>query len=216
MKRKGLLMVVALMAVACLMAAAAYTSATVTNAAALTVTNTNASLVALTADHITDGDVGFKDATAVVASDVLGFNFNMGRDADDPLDGDDEYGLQKESVYTWWDDTNAYGLFQVTNNSNDTVQLTITENCVDDPNIEFDFVMGINRGGVGDYDSDWTNTALVVNNTYAATFNAAEGAKLAPGETAEIGVRINITDLATVQANTFDIDVTATAVTPAV
>ena len=52
MMKKGLFMVIALLAVSCLMAAGAYTSAMVSNAATLTVTSTSDSLVALTAKHV--------------------------------------------------------------------------------------------------------------------------------------------------------------------
>ncbi|SFG82346.1 hypothetical protein SAMN05660649_02811 [Desulfotomaculum arcticum] len=208
--KKGLFMVIALLAVSCLMAAGAYTSATVSNAASLAVATTDTALVALTATHV-GADVGFEDATVDTSSNVLSFNFNKGRL--DANDGDnDQYGLQKDSVYTWWDDTNAYGLFQVTNNSKDTVQLTVTEKeTTNDTNIDFDFIMGIERG-VTDYDSGWKDTGVSAG-YYSVTFND-ESAKLAPGETAEIGVRINVLDSATNALSFFDIDVTAEAVTP--
>ncbi|WP_409344245.1 hypothetical protein [Paenibacillus sp. MBLB4367] len=108
--KKGLLAVIAMLCVASVMAAFAYTSATVTNASTLTVANTNNALLALTADNAT---IGHKDLTAAIGADgKLSFNFGKGKDGA-------IFGLQKNSAYTW------NSLFDVKNNSTDNVSVKV-------------------------------------------------------------------------------------------
>jgi len=203
MRKKGLLMVVALLAVSCLMAAAAYSSATVTNAASLTVTNTDDSLMALTADHI-GREIGFKDTTAEIENGILKFNFNKGRYADD----NDEYGLQTNSIYTWWDEDNNRGLFQVKNNSNDTIKLSIAQDHNNySGNLRFYYRMYNNENNYGSNDWDDLEGGIY-------KFNDSNE-YLPPGGTAEIGVKIDIGAVPTGSIGTpdfFNIEITAEAV----
>lgn len=109
MKRKSLLVVVTLLCMASLMAAMAYTSATVTNAASFKVTNTNEALLAITAGN--HAAAGYTTGHPIVANELV-INWAKGN-------GGAEFGVQSGSVYTWDD------LFTVTNNSDKTVAVSI-------------------------------------------------------------------------------------------
>lgn len=230
MMKKGLFMVIALLAVSCLMAAGAYTSAMVSNAATLTVTSTSDSLVALTAKHVTvpnlPGETGFKDTTAEIQNNVLSFNFNRGTYNADTQSFD--WGLQPNSTYAWWDFHNEYGLFQVTNNSEDTIALGILENCADEIG-DFGFIMSIydqdgnlrysgNWEDAGNVDAEMTGSedaglGVIGGDAVSGVMFGPEPDEnneppfLAPGETAEIGVRINLSEFASNSTDFFEINV---------
>ncbi|WP_172373355.1 DUF1102 domain-containing protein [Sporosarcina jiandibaonis] len=109
--KKGLLMVVLLLALSSIMAAMSYTSATVTSAMSGTVKSTDASLLALKAGS---------HKAATIDNDILKIDFNKGNVTSMPVS---TYGLQKQSEYVW------NGLFSVANNSDNVVNVTIkTEN----------------------------------------------------------------------------------------
>ena len=109
--KKGLVMVVLLLALSSIMAAMSYTSATVTSAMSGTVKSTDASLLALTAG---------KHKAATIDNGVLKIDFNKGNVTSMPVNS---YGLQKHSEYIW------NGLFSIKNNSENMVDATIkTEN----------------------------------------------------------------------------------------
>lgn len=108
--RKGLMLVVVLLAVASMMAAMAYTSATVRSDMSVTIADTDSSLLALIkGDH---------NATTYVAvghkslAKVLNIDLSKGYD-------NGAFGLQADSIYTWED------LFKVKNNSENAVNVTI-------------------------------------------------------------------------------------------
>jgi hypothetical protein len=114
--KKGLLLVIVLLCVAGLMAAMAYTSATVTNASTITVTNTNAALLALIPQLNTA--VGNQDGTASIdANGKLFFNFAKGF-------GGATFGLQRSSTYEW------HSLFSAKNNSEETIALKVKQDAL--------------------------------------------------------------------------------------
>jgi hypothetical protein len=104
--KKGLLMVVLLLAISSVMAAMSYSSATVTNDMSVSLVNTQDALLALDAspEH-NAASVGH------ITSDMLEINLDKGNGND--------FGLQPNSVYTWGE------LFKVTNNSEHKVKVTI-------------------------------------------------------------------------------------------
>jgi len=112
------------LAIAGLMAAYSYTTATVTNAASLNVVNSNQALLGLmpgSADGATPGN-NFnsspdKDQAAYLSNGNLVIDFNRGL-------GGGDFGMQPNSTY-FWD-----GLFTVENNSSNAVKVTITANNV--------------------------------------------------------------------------------------
>ena len=107
--KKSLLIVVALLCMASLMAAMAYSSTTITNAASLTVTSSDESLVAL----IPNDGLGNKDKAADIKDGKLVIDMAQG------LNGD--FGIQPDSFYKW------DNLFTVKNNSNETIEFNITK-----------------------------------------------------------------------------------------
>ncbi len=117
--KKGLIVVIALLAVASLMAAMAYNSATVTNAAQLKVVSTDKALLTLEANTpwSWQSTVGAKDNTATVKDGELFFEFGkgVGRDGSTPV----FYGLQPNSEYQW------NPLFTMRNKSAETIEVTI-------------------------------------------------------------------------------------------
>lgn len=117
--RKGLLLVMVLLMVSCLMAAAAYSSATVTNDAQLKVVNTNEALLTLEANTpwSWQSTVGAKDHTATMVDGELFFQFGkgVGRDGSTPV----FYGLQPNSEYQW------NPLFTLRNKSAETIEVTL-------------------------------------------------------------------------------------------
>ncbi len=119
MKKKGLLMVIVLLAMASFMAAMAYSSAKVTNAAQLKVVNTDQALLTLE-DHSPwswQSTVGSKDKTVVVKDGELFFQFGKGINGG--TGAAQFYGLQPNSEYTW-----NY-LFTIRNKSAETLKLTV-------------------------------------------------------------------------------------------
>ena len=78
--KKGLLMVVFLLAISSIMAAMSYNKATVTSASELKVVNTNKALLSLEANTpwSWQSTVGAKDKTAVVKDGELFFQFGKG------------------------------------------------------------------------------------------------------------------------------------------
>lgn len=117
-RKKGLFAVVAALAASSVMAVMAYTNATVTNASTLSVVNTKSALLSLQPGNNTLP--GLKDSTCSIDGENLVFNFNKG------LSGK-EYGLQKNSTYQWFNDVENkyYGLFKVTNNTNNDLWVTV-------------------------------------------------------------------------------------------
>jgi len=105
--------------VSCLMAAAAYSSATVTNDAQLKVVNTNESLITLETNTpwSWQSKVGAKDHTATIVDGELFFEFGkgVGRDGTTPV----FYGLQPNSEYQW------NPLFTMRNKSAETIEVTL-------------------------------------------------------------------------------------------
>lgn len=104
--RRGLLVVVVLLAVASMMAAMAYTAATVRNPATFTVTNTAESLIGI---EPLEGRGNFDEAAYIGEDGMLKFDLRKG------LNGG-LFGLQPFSHYDW------NPLFKVTNNSNEKIQ----------------------------------------------------------------------------------------------
>ncbi|MFS0689421.1 hypothetical protein AB1K89_09270 [Sporosarcina sp. 179-K 8C2 HS] len=100
--KKGLLMVVFLLAMSSIMAAMSYSSAKVTSAMTGSVTNTHESLLALSLPEP-------GHAASKLEDGVLKIDFSHGT----------KFGMQKNSEYTW------NNLFLVKNNSENNVTVTI-------------------------------------------------------------------------------------------
>lgn len=117
--KKGLLLVVFLLAMSSVMAAMSYNKATVTSASELKVVNTDEALLTLEADTpwSWENKIGSKDKTVVVKDGELLFQFGKGVDRDGSTSK--FYGLQPSSVYEW------NSLFTVRNKSAETVKVTI-------------------------------------------------------------------------------------------
>ncbi|MGI5875987.1 MAG: hypothetical protein ACOX6X_04115 [Dethiobacteria bacterium] len=111
MRKVGILVIIGLLAITGVMAAMAYTSATVTNEADLTVIRTNSALLRLERT----GGVGNKDEAAYYQDGMLKFDFSKGKDGK-------TFGVQPGSVYEWG------RLVRIQNNSNDNVRFTIKNN----------------------------------------------------------------------------------------
>jgi hypothetical protein len=110
-----MLLLVLVLAVTSLLAAAAYNTATVTNAAQLKITSTNSALVALSPDPAWSwtGPPGNLDGTSSIVNGELFFNFGKG------VLGVDR-GLQPNSVYEW------IPLFELRNMSREKIWVTVT------------------------------------------------------------------------------------------
>ena len=115
MRKVGILIIVALLAVSGIMAAMAYTEATVWNQADMTIINTDKALVGLYpwADR-----VGTKDKTVYIDENDGRLYFNFAAGYGDQA-GQGTKGFQPGSVYKWGQ------LFRVYNRSNDNVEFTI-------------------------------------------------------------------------------------------
>lgn len=127
MKRRSLLIVVALLCMASLMAAMAYTSATVTSAADLKITSTNSALLTLEPNanwNWGSNMAGTKDGTAQIINGELYFNIGKG-----VLGG--MKGLQPNSVYEW------NSLFTLRNMSAETLKVTVSADDTIAPYITF-------------------------------------------------------------------------------
>ncbi|MBB4823352.1 hypothetical protein HNO89_000572 [Sporosarcina luteola] len=154
--KKGLWLVVLLLAISSLMAAMSYSSATVTSAMTGTVKSTTDSLLALNkGDH----------NAARIEDGVLKIDFNQGNKTSLPVT---TYGVQKDSEYIW------NGLFSVKNNSENVVAVSIkTEN--NPANGVSIFV----RAGKGDWQQiDSTRSAKIDNLPIAFKTNGQHEAKI--------------------------------------
>lgn len=109
--KKSLLMVVAMLALSTVMAAFAFSSATIKNDGSLTVSSTNESLVSLIPAD--ENAVGSKDGAAFVDGGELKIDLAKGNGA--------KFGVQGDSHYKW------NNLFTVKNNSKETVEFNITK-----------------------------------------------------------------------------------------
>ena len=120
MRKIGIILVVCLLLATGVMAAMAYTTATVTSDAALKVVNTNQAL--LTLEHLPQwswqSTLGLKDQTTVIKDGELYFQFGkgVGRDGLAPV----FYGLQPNSVYDF------EPAFTLRNKSAETIQVTVS------------------------------------------------------------------------------------------
>ncbi len=115
--RRTLMLAGGSLAIAGLMAAYSYTTASVANSATLSVVDTNAATLGLSPGNGYDGVNGHAttndlDQVATESDGNLTFDFNNG------LNGG-QFGLQQNSTYEWDD------LFKVTNNSNNPVQVSL-------------------------------------------------------------------------------------------
>ena len=137
--KKSLLVVIALLAMASLMAAMAFTSASLRNTAAFTVKNTNEALLAIEAgNHNAAGySTNGRTSNHLVIDWAKGFE-------------NESFGVQKGSLYIW------EKLFKVTNNSENSVLVKIK--------IPFDSKS--NKGNIGstvslktEDSNDWTVVA---------------------------------------------------------
>ncbi|QCJ44345.1 hypothetical protein FAY30_21910 [Bacillus sp. S3] len=117
--KKGLLMVVFLLAISSVMAAMSYNKATVTNASQLKVVNTDQALVTLQADApwSWENNIGAKDNTVVMKNGELFFQFGKGINGG--TGAAEFHGLQPNSEYQW------DHLFTIRNKSAETVKLTV-------------------------------------------------------------------------------------------
>ncbi|MDP5274386.1 hypothetical protein [Chengkuizengella axinellae] len=105
--KKIILLIASVLAVSSVMAAMAFSSATVKNDANFTIENTDSALLAIMKGNHAATDYDERNDGA----EVLTINFDKGYFGD--------YGLQPNSEYTWLD------LFKVRNNSENTVNLKI-------------------------------------------------------------------------------------------
>lgn len=112
MRKVGIIVIVCLLAVTGIMAAMAYTSASVTNDMSVKLTRTAGALLALEAseNHNAARYIGYNspDYTTKLAIDL-----SRGK-------GDESFGIQDGSEYIWED------LFKVTNNSEHSVVVSIS------------------------------------------------------------------------------------------
>ncbi|WP_066315637.1 hypothetical protein [Bacillus sp. FJAT-29814] len=117
--KKGLLMVVLLLAISSVMAAMSYNKATVTNAAELKIVNTDKALVTLQADApwSWENKVGAKDKTTVMKDGELFFQFGKGINGG--TGAEEFHGLQPNSEYKW------NHVFTIRNKSAETVKVTV-------------------------------------------------------------------------------------------
>jgi hypothetical protein len=117
--KKGLLMVVLLLAISSVMAAMSYNKATVTNASELKIVNTDQALVTLQADApwSWENKIGAKDKTTVMKDGELFFQFGKGINGG--TGAEEFHGLQPNSVYQW------NHVFTVRNKSAETVKVTV-------------------------------------------------------------------------------------------
>ncbi|MCR3923220.1 MAG: hypothetical protein NUK65_12020, partial [Firmicutes bacterium] len=168
MRKVGILVLVCLLLATGIMAAMAYTKAEVTNPMALTIKNTNESLLAI----VPNTGVGHADATAVTDSGKLVLNFAAGNGGN--------FGFQPGSQYTFKD------LFFVKNNSSDTIKM----------GLRFDSVYVGDKGPTGLHTvstnkstgfSSYGNALMHFNGgTFTGGWYDGRYITLAPGE--EIGI----------------------------
>ncbi|GEM_PF-2491734 len=191
MKRK-LILVIVLLCVSSLMASMAYNTATVTNAAELKITNTNTALLAL----VPLGGIGNLDQTAYLDGGDLVFEFGRGNNP--WFGGDQNYGLQRNSVYEWFNGgASNTGMFAIQNRSAEHIRLSIK-------------VTGVPAGvtietnqSMGDGGNGWQNATgsfVVLPRT------------LASGSTCDIGVRITVGDTAVNGLSNMEVIIKAEAI----
>lgn len=120
MKKRSLLVVIALLCMASLMASMAYTTAKVTNVAELKVTNTNSALLTLEANTpwSWQDTTGAKDKTVVVKDGEL--YIQLGKGIAGGNGSPQIYGLQPNSEYQW------NPLFTLRNKSAETIKVKIS------------------------------------------------------------------------------------------
>ncbi len=120
MKRRSLLVVVALLCLASLMAAMAFTSATIINAAELKISTTDRSLISLEANTpwSWQDTTGAKDRTVVVKDGEL--FIQLGKGIDRNPSAPYFWGLQPNSEYQW------NPLFTLRNKSAEKVKITLS------------------------------------------------------------------------------------------
>ncbi|NCA97907.1 MAG: hypothetical protein EOM08_02690 [Clostridia bacterium] len=191
MKRK-LILVIVLLCVSSLMASMAYNTATVTNAAELKITNTNTALLAL----VPLGGIGNLDQTAYLDGGDLVFEFGRGNNP--WFGGDQNYGLQRNSVYEWFNGgASNTGMFAIQNRSAEHIRLSIK-------------VTGVPAGvtietnqSMGDGGNGWQNATgsfVVLPRT------------LTSGSTCDIGVRITVGDTAVNGLSNMEVVIKAEAI----
>ncbi|MEH7255250.1 hypothetical protein V7111_24390, partial [Neobacillus niacini] len=117
--KKGLLLVVLLLAISSVMAAMSYNKASVTNASELKIVNTNSALVTLQADApwSWENKIGTKDNTTIMKDGELFFQFGKGINGG--TGAAEFHGLQPNSVYQW------NHVFTIRNMSAETVKMTV-------------------------------------------------------------------------------------------
>ncbi|WHZ02805.1 hypothetical protein QNH48_28450 [Neobacillus sp. YX16] len=117
--KKGLLLVVLLLAMSSVMAAMSYNKATVTNASELKIVNTDKALVTLQADApwSWENKIGAKDKTTIMKDGELFFQFGKGINGG--TGAAEFHGLQPNSEYQW------NHVFTVRNKSAETVKVTV-------------------------------------------------------------------------------------------
>ncbi len=162
MRKVGIIVIVALLAISGIMAAMAYTTARVDNDFSLTIVNSSDALLALTpsAAH---------NAAYLRSTGVMVVNLDLGF-------GNQPFGLQRDSEYYWED------LFRVTNNSENDVDVTINM-------VDHNFG-GTPSVYVRSDDADWTYAAgHKINHTGASGLKQYTFELLA-GESKDIDMRI--------------------------
>ncbi len=171
--RKSLMLVVVLLAIASLMGAMAYNTATVTNAGTLKVKNTNQSLLALMP---CDG-IGNKDLSADIVDGDLVFDFSKGMNGN-------SYGLQRNSTYVW-DVTMGHGsgLFKLQQKSEDAVEVSVkVENVPEEVKVYLKPTSGCQNANGGD---EWIEAT---DGNYKYMFKFAAGR----ADDGKIGVKIEV------------------------
>ena len=180
--KKSVLMVVTLFALSTLMAAFAFSSATIKNDGSLTVTSTNESLLAL----IPGTGVGNLDGAAFVKDGALKIDLAKGYNGN--------FGVQGNSTYKW------DSLFQVKNNSNETVQFNITKE-----GWGFDTKANIYLGAKND------STGATAE--FYSRSNSKNGKiTLAPGQTATVYLNVETESKAQMTVRNATLTVNATAI----
>ena len=189
MRRYGLLLMVLVLATASLLAAAAYNTAVVTNAASMTVVETDDALLALTPG--TDGD-----QTARIINGQLVINFDRGMVGAYPTVLGNR-GLQPNSVYTWND------LFTVRGRSNNVLKYKIDLFNADGTAVstsEYQISIWTDRGIGGE-------VCHVNNNSNTGTFRFESD----PYFNKHIDVEITVSPTATVPASLQNLKIVVTA-----
>ncbi|MDP5272992.1 DUF1102 domain-containing protein [Chengkuizengella axinellae] len=112
--KKPMLLVIALLALSSVMAAFAFTSATIDNDATLSVVSSDESLIALMPYTEEDEVAGVKDGFAYIDGGKLKIDLSKGL-------GGEGFGVQPNSTFEWGN------LFKVRNNSEETIEFNITK-----------------------------------------------------------------------------------------